>query len=167
MTAPFVSQISGAPAQKVKALWAAAEKNRDGHIERLKCWDMILSDTEAARIFGGGDEAKDRMMIAAMKAARVLGISGDGKIQQEEFLRLCNPFVITASVVSVRADVTWAAAAKDDDGEIDRVKCWDMIQADPECTLGRDDVFKGKAMMQAMKAARALDISGDGKDRRS
>ena len=48
--------------------------------------------------------------------------------------------------------------------EVERTACWDFILADSELAriMGKGDQAKGKAMLEAMKAVRALDKSGDG-----
>ena len=54
----------------------------------------------------------------------------------------------------------WEAIPKEDeDGQIERLKCWDLILADEElCQLvGNADAAKGKEILTAMKEVRALD----------
>ena len=49
-------------------------------------------------------------------------------------------------------------------GQVERSECWDFILADEELAsiMGRGDAERGKAMLYAMKAVRALDANGDG-----
>ena len=66
-------------------------------------------------------------MLAAMKAAKALDISGDGRISGDELARLSSLFVIVAAEVRLRVDAVWTAAEKSSEGQIERLKCWDMI----------------------------------------
>ena len=49
-------------------------------------------------------------------------------------------------------------------GQVERLACWDFILADAELAsiMGKGNEAKGKAMLEMMKAVRALDTSGDG-----
>ena len=49
-------------------------------------------------------------------------------------------------------------------GEVERMACWKFILKDKELPkiIGRGNQMKGKAMLESMKAVRALDKSGDG-----
>ena len=49
-------------------------------------------------------------------------------------------------------------------GQVERLACWDFILADAELAsiMGKGSEAKGKAMLESMKAMRALDKSGDG-----
>ena len=55
-------------------------------------------------------------------------------------------------------------ASRTHKGQAERLACWDYIMNDEEMAylIGNSNVEKGKAMMNAMKEANALDISGDG-----
>ena len=48
--------------------------------------------------------------------------------------------------------------------QVERLQCWDLILADSELarTMGKGDQTKGKAMLEVMKAMRAMDKNGDG-----
>ena len=50
------------------------------------------------------------------------------------------------------------------EGEVERGHCWDLILADLELAnlIGRNNQAKGKAMLESMKAVRALDKDGTG-----
>ena len=50
------------------------------------------------------------------------------------------------------------------DGEVERTKCWDFVLGDGELAslVASGNQPKGKAMLEVMKAVRALDASGDG-----
>lgn len=49
-------------------------------------------------------------------------------------------------------------------GTVERLACWAMLQADPELAtlVGLGDATQGAHVLAAMKAARALDVAGDG-----
>ena len=68
-----------------------------GLVERLQCWDLILADSELARIMGKGDQPKGKAMLEAMKAMRALDKSGTGVIYDEEFQRLYLPSNLLAA----------------------------------------------------------------------
>lgn len=74
-------------------VWAAAEKDVQGRIERSKCWKLIMADPELQYILGRSDVFKGKAILGAMKAARALDVSGDDKIDEHEFQRLFNPCV--------------------------------------------------------------------------
>jgi Ca2+-binding EF-hand superfamily protein len=126
LSSPFVI-VAAEVALRVEAMWATAEKDGDGQIERLKCWDMIFADQELCYILGRADVTKGNAMLAAMKAAKALDISGDGRISGDELARLSSPLVIVAAEVRLRVDAMWTAAEKSSEGQIERLKCWDMI----------------------------------------
>ena len=50
------------------------------------------------------------------------------------------------------------------ESEIERIACWDLILADEELAdiMGKGDQTRGKAMLEVMKAIRALDWTGSG-----
>ena len=49
-------------------------------------------------------------------------------------------------------------------GAVERLACWDILLADEELavSMGKGDAAKGKAMLESMKAVRALDVDRDG-----
>ena len=60
----------------------------------------------------------------------------------------------------------WAGIIKDDDGQVERIACWDIILADQELAsiVGNGDASRGTAVLQSMKDERALDqIKQDGR----
>jgi len=148
------------------AMWSICEKDVKGQVERQRCWRMLLADEELGFILGKGNVAHGKEILNGMKAERALDVSGDGQISASEFARLFSPLVLVAAELKVRADTLWASSAmpKDSTGKIDRLKCWNVLMADDELSyiMGRCDVGKGEAILSAMKAARALDLSGDG-----
>lgn len=44
-------------------------------------------------ILGRGDMGKGKVCLKAMQAARALDMSGDSKISEHEFQRICSPYV--------------------------------------------------------------------------
>ena len=82
---------------KVETMWAAMEKEADGTVERLKCWACIEADAEIPALIANGDAVKGVALLAAMKSARFLDISGDGQIDESEFFRLLDSFDKTYS----------------------------------------------------------------------
>ena len=155
---------------KVDTMWAALEKEEDGAVERLRCWDYILADDELCRLIQGGtDAAKGKRILEAMKFVKALDVGGDGRIDEQEFQRLYLPEVIAAAELRAYVDNMWQRMEKDDDGTIDRLDCWDLILADMElvslqgATCGVSKLEKGKAVLEAMKKKKALDVDGDGR----
>jgi len=41
-------------------VWAGIEKDKTGRVERIKCWDVILSDPKISGIVGRGSVADGR-----------------------------------------------------------------------------------------------------------
>ena len=124
-----------------------------------------MSDPELGFIIGRSDGDKGKAMLEAMRENKALDTTGDGRIDASEFQGLVNPDLIMAAEVAVQSALIWAHAKKDKSGAIERNKCWRLILAHTELgyILGQGDVFKGKAILQAMKDAKALDVSADGK----
>jgi hypothetical protein len=87
----------------VEHMWAAVEKDVDGDVERLKCWDYILADDTIAALVGHNDSARGREILDAMKSARALDIDTDGRIRYVEFQRLFHPAVMKVAVAKVDA----------------------------------------------------------------
>ena len=60
----------------------------------------------------------------------------------------------------------WGSIKEKEDGEVERLKCWEIILADEALIelIGKGDSAKGKARLLAMKAVRALDqVREDGR----
>jgi len=91
-------QLKAALRFKVETMWEAVEKDADGTVERLRCWDFINADAELPALIANGDAEKGKALLVAMKSARHLDISGDGKIDQGEFYRLLDDFDPTCVV---------------------------------------------------------------------
>merc|ERR1712159_822563 len=149
---------------KVHTMWADATKDEDGQIERLACWEYILADEELASMQGNGDAAKGRAILLAMKEVRALDQEcADGRISEGEFKRLYDKDVLDAANTKgklvIKVHTMWADAKKEEDGQMERLACWDCILADDELAglVGENDVAKGKDILLAMKEARALD----------
>ena len=75
------------------AKWATLKKDKNGRVERLALWDIILADDEVAHLMGSENSANGKARLEAMKEVRALDISGDGQIAAAEFSRLYNPVV--------------------------------------------------------------------------
>ena len=156
--------------EKVERMWGSMRKGKDGKIERVECWSVLLKDVELATLLGESHADKGLEIMHAMKAAHALDYSKDGFITVDEFRRLYNPEVISsaksrASLISYVHEM-WAIIPKDDiiEGRVERLACWDFILSDYEIAnlIGNLNPSKGKAMLTAMKEVRALDILGDG-----
>merc|ERR1712185_541068 len=145
-------------------------------MERLSCWEYILGDDELASLVGKGHAEKGKSMLLAMKQARALDqISQDGRISEAEFKRIYDSEVLAAAAQHIvheddplrkKVDAMWDSAEKDEDGEMERLSCWEYILGDDELAslVGKGHAEKGKSMLLAMKQARALDqISQDGR----
>jgi Ca2+-binding EF-hand superfamily protein len=154
--------------EKVSQLWSDLPKDKKSEVNRLKCWDVLLADTQLASLIGNSDPAKGLAILQAMKDVRALDTSGDGKITKEEFKRLNDPEVLAAAesrvALIVKVERMWDKMRKDKDGKIERLECWNVLLKDSELAtlLGESDAAKGLEIMHAMKAARALDYSGNG-----
>ena len=153
--------------RKVDALWAE-KGGATGGIERLACWDILLADDELAMLVGKGELRRGKAVLEAMKAAKALDVSGDGSITQEEFKRLYDPAVLAAAEAGVplrkKVGSLWLKLGGPT-GSVDRESCWKGLLADEELAMlvGKPNKIKGRAMLRAMKSARALDVSGDGR----
>jgi len=152
---------------KVQAMWKAAPKDDKQQIERLKCWAYILGDDELCALYGA-DAAAGKEVLEAMKAVKALDVSGDGVIDEGEFFRLVNPGVVKAAEIKVglpkKVASLLAAMPLDGKQQIERLQCWAILLKDDELAafVGKIDKALGKKMLEAMKAAKALDVSGDG-----
>jgi len=160
---------------KVIDMWKAIG-GPAGQVERLACWDLILADDELATLMGNGDKGKGKAMLEIMKAVRSLDMTGTGIIYEKKFQRLYLPSAILAAkeaienglspayleAIRVKVVGMWKAIGKK--GHVERLACWDFILADDELAtlMGNGELNKGKAMLESMKAVRALDASGDG-----
>ena len=84
-----------------------------------------------------------------MKAVKALDVSGDGKINEEEFFRLTNPWVIKAAEARValpkKVAALWKAMPLNDKQEIERLQCWENILKDGELAtlVGKSDKALG------------------------
>lgn len=149
---------------KVQKKWGEAPKGDNGAVERLACWDLIMSDSEICSLMGNKNSAKGKAILQAMKDVKALDISGDGQIDESEFMRLFNPDVIKAASLRAKVETMWTAVPKDTKGEVERLACWAFILDDKELPgLVHGDPAVGSKVLLAMKEVRALDISGDGK----
>ena len=158
----LLSEALGPLGGKVEALWRAVPKNAKHEVERLACWDFIMADEELPGLLNS-DPAKGRAMLQAMKGARALDISGDGQIGKSELMRLFDPGVIRAAALRGKVETMWRAMPKNSLGEVERLECWAVILADTELPgLLYEEPAQGRAMLQAMKDAKALDVSGNG-----
>ena len=79
----------------VEQLWV--DMGGPEKIERLACWDLLLSDDELACLLCRDDMMKGKAILAVMKSVRALDIDGDGHIVKSEFNRLFDPSVIAAA----------------------------------------------------------------------
>ena len=91
-------------------------------------------------------------MLQAMKRAKALDISGDGRISEDEFKRLYNPAVLAAAKAAVlreqlvaKVDDMWPSMPTGADGQMERLACWDLILADAELAglIGESDAARG------------------------
>ena len=150
---------------KVKSLWKQAGGAH--RLERPECWKLLLGDEELAGLMGKSNRAKGKAMLEAMQAARALDVSGDGFVSQDEFQRLYKQSVLAAAEADValrfKIEGLWRALGGATGG-IERLGCWDILLADDELAMlvGKGELRRGKAVLEAMKAAKALDVSGDG-----
>ena len=86
----------------VDSKWLSLEKDEDGQIERLKCWDIILSDESLVTLVGNSDNEKGKSILLAMKEIRALDqIQKDGRISEAEFKRLYDVDVLAEAAVKV------------------------------------------------------------------
>ena len=91
--------------KKVDAMWVAAPKQKDGQMERLECWEMILADEELARLVGRSEAEEGRALLLAMKEVRALdAIKTDGRVSAAEFVRIYQSDVLVAADRKVKAD---------------------------------------------------------------
>ena len=96
-------------------------------------YQIVLADEELAGLIGNTDVVKGKELLVAMKEVRALDqIIKDGRISQEEFNRLHDLTVLedAAKRVQLKTKVKamWEAATKDDDGQIERLACWEVSQ---------------------------------------
>ena len=115
-------------------------KDEKGEVERVGCWDYVFHDHELAALVGNYNTKKGGKLIAAIKASREIDSDFSGTMSKDEFIRLADPGVIARSeaslTASVRAkvDMMWRdiPLPKDENGEVERVGCWEYVFADIE-----------------------------------
>jgi hypothetical protein len=86
-------------------------------------------------------------------------------------MRLCDPFVLLAAEEAVagrfplpsKVAELWDNLPKNENGEIERLTCWDLIFADVKLVMmvGKSNKAKGYALLQSMKHRNALDLNND------
>ena len=128
--------IVGDAAAWDEAQWEAAEKDSEG---RVKAEVLLLAAAAAA---------------ATTPSAATVAAAGDGELEEE-----------VNDPLRKHICAMWAAMEKDEKGEVERLKCWDIILKDKELAalVARDgNAEMGAKMLEAMKSARALDVNNDG-----
>ena len=121
-----------------EAQWEAAEKDSEG---RVKAEVLLLAAAAAA------DGA------ATTPSAAVVAAAGDGELEEE----VNDP--LRKHIIAM-----WAAMEKDEKGEVERLKCWDIILKDKELAalVARDGNAAIGAKVGGDEGARALDVNNDG-----
>ena len=91
-----------------------------------------------------------RRILEAIKAVKALDVSGDGKINEEKFFRLTNPWVIKAAEARValakKVAALWKTMPLNKKQEVERLQCWDIILKDEELAtlIGKSEKALGK-----------------------
>ncbi len=109
-----------------------------------------------------------RENIASRKADAVVEASKPTSRRGGFFSCLCGGAVVAKTDPRLIKKVhnLWGSIKEKEDGEVERLKCWEIILADEALIelIGKGDSAKGKARLLAMKAVRALDqIREDGR----
>jgi len=93
----------------------------------------------------------------ATEAENVAAAAAAADAEEEEASR---------SALEAKVSELWSSLEKDEDGSIERLKCWVHLLADRDLAAllsGDGDAARGRRVLEAMKAARALDVDGDGR----
>ena len=86
-------------------------------------------------------------LLKAMKEVKALDVSKNGRIDESEFKRLCDPVVMAAAKLKLKVDGMWEELFRSGKIEIERIECWDFILRDEELAvlMGDSDGERGKS----------------------
>ena len=155
-----VAPTLNASATKIQSRHRGAAARSTVADRRREKQQLAQAAAEAAAEAEAEAEAYSRRTAATKLQSRQRGAAARSTVADRR--RAKDPLKpVKDKVVSM-----WAGIIKDDDGQVERIACWDIILADQELAsiVGNGDVARGSAMLQSMKDARALDqIKQDGR----